>query len=197
MPSFEANITRAFNEWFDKKKIAAMSYKLPMVRYQKQGFDIYCDSRHYEWYCAIECKSIDAEAERALYFSQYFHVSKGVHQLEYENSISERSGRNTFLAVERRRSKGVRKAAFLVPWRIVFDAFKRGFVGLEPEQITECCELEWYSGGYHFNDEIEEVYLNQCSGKPIKKESQKTEARDWYTTRLYNKKQGDTKNELN
>ena len=101
MVSFEAMLARCFNEWFDKKKIAAMAYKLPMVRYQKQGFDIYCDSRHYEWYCAIECKSIDAEAERALYFSQYFHVSKGCINWSTKMSLQEKCGRNIILAMER------------------------------------------------------------------------------------------------
>lgn len=197
MASFEAMLARCFNEWFDKKKIAAMSYKLPMVRYQKQGFDIYCDSRHYEWYCAIECKSIDAEEERALYFSQYFHVSKGVHQLDYENSVSERSGRNTFLAVELRKRRGVRKTAFLVPWRVVISAYKSGCKGLEQETIMSYCELDYYSGGYHFNEEIEKTYLNQCSGKPIKQEHQKTEARDWFSLRPKTRSKGDTKNELN
>lgn len=181
MVSFEAMLVRAFNEWFDKKKIAAMSYKLPMVRYQKQGFDIYNDSRHYEWYNAIECKSIDAEEEHSLYFSQYFHVSKGVHQLEYEDIIAERSGRNTFLAVELRRRRGVRKAAFLVPWRVCISSFNHGFKGLEQEQIMSYCELDYYKGGYHFNDEIEAIYMQQCCGKPIKRDHQKIEVRDWHT----------------
>lgn len=197
MVSFEAMLARCFNEWFDKKKIAAMAYKLPMVRYQKQGFDIYCDSRHYEWYCAIECKSIDAEAEQKLLFSQYFHVSKGVHQIEYENGIAERSGRNTILAVELRNRRGVRKTAFLIPWRICMSCYNTGLRGISQEQIMQCCELDYHSGGYHFNDEIEATYLNQCCGKPIKKEHQKTEARDWFSLEAHKHRKGDTKNDYN
>lgn len=191
MVSFEAMLVRAFNEWFDKKKLAAMAYKLPMVRYQKQGFDIYCDSRHYEWYCAIECKSIDAESETDLYFSRYFHVSKGVHQLEYENSLVLRTGRNCFLAVELRRRRGTRKASFLVPWRLVIKAYESGQVGITQEQIINCCELDYFKGGYHFDDEIETIYLNQCCGKLIKHDHQKIEVCDWHTINPKIKPKGD------
>lgn len=188
MVSFENMLVRALNELYEKKKISATAYRLPMVRYQKQGFDVYSDSRHFEWYCAFECKSLDASEERALYFSQYFHVSKGVHQLEYENTIAEKTGRNAFLAVELRRRRGTRKAAYLVPWRTLFAAFDGGYVGLEQEVILECCELEYYNGGYHFTEEVVEKYMNQSFGKPINKKSEKMEVRDWYTIESRNKK---------
>jgi hypothetical protein len=197
MVSFEAMLARCFNEWFDKKKIAAMAYKLPMVRYQKQGFDIYCDSRHMPWYCAIECKSIDAEAEQKLLFSQYFHVSKGVHQIEYENGIAERSGRNTILAVELRGRRGVRKTAFLVPWRFVIRLYHGGSKGITQDEIMQCCELDYFSSGYHFTDDSEAVYLAQCCGKAIKKEQHKTEVRDWFSLEPKTRSKGDKRNELN
>jgi hypothetical protein len=183
MVSFESMLVRALNELYSKEKIAAMAYKLPMVRYQKQGFDVYSDSRHYEWYCAFECKSLDASEEHALYFSQYFHHVKGIHQLEYENEISLKTGRNTFLAVELRRRRGVRKSAYLVPWRTVIVAYNAGYVGLEQEQILECVELEYGGGAYHITPEVKEQYISQCCGKPKSEKVQTSAVRDWIKSR--------------
>lgn len=138
-----------------------MAYRLPQIRYRTQGFDVYSDSRHYEYYAAFECKSILAEDDQPLYFSSHFHVSKGVHQLEYENSIIQKCGRIGFLAVELRRSKGIRRSAFLVPWRTVMFKFQNRDKSLYPEDITYCCELDFSRGNYHITDEVKESYLKQ------------------------------------
>jgi hypothetical protein len=181
MPTFEAMLVKMWNEYYEKEHIAAMAYKLPMVRFQHQGFDIYTDSRHYEYYTAVECKSIDAEKEQKLYFSQYFHHVKGVHQLEYENNIIQRSGRVGFLAVELRRRRGVRKTAFLVPWRVVIDHYESGDVGLEADEIVSCLELDYTRGGYHLLPDVAEEYVKRISGKPTSKDLKKVEANDWHT----------------
>ena len=179
MPNFELQLVKCLNEFYEKHAIAAMAYKLPMIRYRTQGFDVYSDSSHYEHYTAFECKSIEAEEEEKLYFSRYFHVSKGVHQLEYENNIVERSGRASFLAVELKRRRGVRKAAYLVPWRTVIFHFKRNDVGLEPEEITYCPELEYYKGGYHLTDEMYKKLVKEISGDPDPKLPGKTPMQRW------------------
>jgi hypothetical protein len=184
MVSFENMIVRCFNEFYEKEKIAAMAYRLPQIRYRTQGFDVYSDSRHYEYYAAFECKSVEAEAEYPLYFSQYFHVSKGVHQLEYENDIVERSGRTTFLAVELKRRKGIRKAAFLVPWRVVMGHFNLHHVGIEQEEITNCCELDYHGGGYHITDGVKENYMFQVCGKPKSKKDLKCTVQDWQSRKM-------------
>lgn len=181
MATFENLIVKCFNAYYDKAGIAAMAYRLPQIRYRTQGFDVYSDSRHLEWYCAIECKSIEAESERPLYFSQYFHVSKGVHQLDHENSIVEGSGRTSFLAVELRRRRGLRKSAFLVPWRTVMSLYKQPCSGISPEIITNCCELDYHSGGYHITDDVLEQYMYQVCGKPKSKKVDKVELRDWHS----------------
>jgi hypothetical protein len=179
MPSFELQLVKCLNEFYDKHAIAAMAYKLPMIRYRTQGFDVYSDSSHYEHYCAFECKSVEAEEEEKLYFSRYFHVSKGVHQLEYEDSIVQRSGRASFLAVELKRRRGVRRAAFLVPWRVVMFHYKRGDVGLEPEEITECPSLEYYKGGYHLEEDMYKQYVKMISGNPKPELPRKTSMQKW------------------
>lgn len=181
MTSFEAELVRCFNEYYEKEKIAAMAYRLPQIRYRTQGFDVYSDSRHYEYYAAFECKSIEAEAEEALYFSRYFHVSKGVHQLEHEDDISIKSGRLTFLGVELRRRRGIRKSAFLVPWRTVMRHYAAGDVGISAEEIVSSVELDYSKGGYHITDEVKEAYLLQCCGKPKAKKNDKVEVRDWHS----------------
>jgi hypothetical protein len=181
MPSFEAMLVKCWNEFYDKEKIAAMAYRLPMVRYRQQGFDVYSDSRHYSYYAAFECKSVEAEKEEPLYFSRYFHHVKGVHQLEYENGIAERSGRATFLAVELKRRRGCRKSAFLVPWRVVMHHYSKGDVGIEALEITTCVELDYSKGGYHVTDDVKEAYLHQVCGKPKSKKNDKVEVRDWHS----------------
>lgn len=181
MASFDAMLVKMWNEYYEKEKIAAIAYKLPMVRYRQQGFDLYTDSRHYEYYTAIECKSIDAEKEQKLYFSQYFHHVKGVHQLEYEDNIITRSGRVGFLAVELRRRRGIRKSAFLVPWSLCMEHFYGGDVGLEADEITECLELDYTRGGYHLLPDVGEEYIKRISGKPTSKDLKNIEARDWIT----------------
>ena len=181
MPSFEVMLVKCWNEYYEKQKIAAMAYKLPMVRYRQQGFDVYSDSRHYEYYAAFECKSVEAEKEEPLYFSRYFHHVKGVHQLEHENNIVERSGRAAFLAVELKRRRGVRKTAFLVPWRVVMRHYSKGDVGIEALEIMNGVELDYHSGGYHVTEEVQEAYLHQCCGKPKSKNKEVTEVRDWHS----------------
>jgi len=182
--TFENMVVRCFNEFYEKEKIAAMAYRLPQIRFRTQGFDVYSDSRHYEWYAAFECKSIEAEEERPLYFSQYFHVSKGVHQLVYEDHIINSSGRYGALCVELKRRRGQRKSAFIVPWRIVIDLYKRGVVGIDSEVIINCCELDYHGGGYHITEEVKENYLYQCCGKPKDKKIDKVEVRDWHSRKM-------------
>jgi len=184
MQSFEAMLVRCFNEYYTKEKIAAMAYRLPQIRYRTQGFDVFSDSRYYEYYSAFECKSVEAVEERPLYFSQYFHVSKGVHQLEHENSIIARSGRTGFLAVELKRRRGLRKAVHLVPWRIVMRHYDAGDVGISPDEIVNSVALDYSKGGYHITDDVKEAYLYQVCGKPIKVKEQKVEIRDWHSRNM-------------
>ena len=184
MPSFESMLVKCLNGFYDKEKIAAMAYKLPMVRYRQQGFDVYSDSRHYSYYAAFECKSVEAENEEPLYFSRYFHHVKGVHQLEHENNIVDRSGRAAFLAVELKRRRGLRKSAFLVPWRVVMRHYSKGDVGIEALEITNCVELDYSHGGYHVTEEVKEAYLLQVCGKPKSKKKEVTEVRDWHSRKI-------------
>lgn len=160
-----------------------MSYRLPMIRYRQQGFDVYSDSRHYEYYLAIECKSIVAEDVDVLYFSRYFHHVKGVHQLDHEDRIIQMSGRVGFLAVELKRRNGVRKSAFLVPWKIVMKHYEEGDVGIEADEILNCIELYRSKGGYHLTPSIIEEYLHHVCGKPTVIKCNRVEVRDWYSRR--------------
>lgn len=162
---FEQQLVKAFNELYGRERIAALCYRLPQIRFNRQGFDIYSDSTLYEWYFAIECKSIDASKTDKLYFTQHFHHSEGVHQIQFENDIICKSGRIGFLAVELRNNDGLRHSCFLVPWSRVWFHYQRDDVGLEQEEVTYCTELEWYKGGYHFNDDILKSYKNQIGAE--------------------------------
>jgi hypothetical protein len=177
-------LVKCWNEYYEKEKVAAMAYRLPMVRYRQQGFDVYSDSRHYEYYAAFECKSVEAEKEEPLYFSRYFHHVKGVHQLEHENNIVEGSGRTAFLVVELKRRRGLRKSAYLVPWRRVIKLFLDKAVGINPEEIVNCVELDYSKGGYHVTDEVKEAYLHQVCGKPKSKKNERVEVRDWHSRNI-------------
>jgi hypothetical protein len=164
MTSFEAQLYKCFNELYANKKIAALAYKLPMVRYHRQGFDVYSDSRHYEYYSAFECKSHEAKEGQPLYFSAHFHHVNGIHQLTHENQILLQTGRVGFLAVELKNHDGNRKSAFLIPWRVVYQRFTRGENGLPLSLITSYIELEYAKQGYHMTEDNLIAYKKEISG---------------------------------
>jgi len=173
--SFEHKIAQAWNAFFSFHEIAGMARKVPMVRYQVQGFDVLVDSRHYEYYQGIECKSVDTEEVDMLYFSRYFHVTKGVHQLDYESYILRQSGRLGFLAVELRRKPPAHNAAFLVPWKVVMARFDNKEVGLPLEVICAGAKLEKQGSRYVISDDCHEAFMMQMSGRSGKRKPFKSQ----------------------
>jgi hypothetical protein len=164
MINFDVMLYKCLNELYEREKIPAMAYKIPMIRYNRQGFDVYSDSRLYEYYSAFECKSHEAVENVPLYFSAHFHHVKGVHQLEHENQILLKSGRVGFLAVELKNYEGQRKVAYLIPWRVCYGMYSRGNACISNDEIASYIELEYSKGGYHLTDDNLNIYKKEISG---------------------------------
>ncbi|VVB71709.1 Uncharacterised protein [uncultured archaeon] len=151
MGDFEWALVGALNSFFEREGIAAIAYRLKQSRFAAQMVDILVDSRHPEYYLAIECKSVDARKTRSLYFKQYFSSGAGAHQLTRETEFITRSGRQGILAVELRRGGGKPRSAHLVPWGHVFQRYSAGKSGITLEEIEENPPLERKGGSYELS----------------------------------------------
>lgn len=150
--SFERDIVHAFNDYAQNFKVKLIAYRHIQTRYQPQLFDVLVDCRGNELYLALECKSMNTNEYKGIYFSAHFSKSKGVHQLERENNWLTLSGRNGFLVVEARRGAGKRMTSFFVPWSKVWCDFSAGRACVTEEVITSCPAIDKQGGKYVFDD---------------------------------------------
>ncbi len=160
MSDFEWALTAALNIFFEKEGIDAIAYRLKQSRFVSQVMDILVDSRHPEYYLAIECKSLDARKAKALYFKQHFSSAAGGHQLARETEFLTRSGRQGILAVELRHGVGKPRTAHFIPWGQVYQSYDAGRVGLTREEIEVNPALERTGGAY----EISRLDIERISG---------------------------------
>lgn len=160
MGDFEWALTAALNSFFEKEGISAIAYRLKQSRFVSQVMDILVDSRHPEYYLAIECKSLDARKAKSLYFKQHFSSAAGAHQLARETEFLARSGRNGILAVELRYGVGKPRMAYFIPWGQVYQSYEAGRVGLTREEIETNPVLERKGGAY----EISRLDVERISG---------------------------------
>lgn len=160
MSDFEWALTTALNYFFEKENLNAIAYRLKQSRFASQLVDILVDSRHPEYYLAIECKSLDARKTKSLYFKQHFSSAVGGHQITRETDFIIRSGRKGILAVELRQGGGIARTAHFVPWGYVNEIFESGKPGLTLEEIKANPALERKGGAY----EITKLDIIRISG---------------------------------
>ncbi len=160
MGDFEWALTAALNSFFEKEGINAIAYRLKQSRFVSQVMDILVDSRHPEYYLAIECKSLDARKAKTLYFKQHFSLAAGGHQLTRETEFLARSGRQGILAVELRHGVGKPRTAHFIPWGQVYQSYEAKKSGLTREEIEANPALERKGGAY----EISRLDIERISG---------------------------------
>ncbi len=151
MSDFEWALTNALNSFFEHEGINAIAHRLKQSRFTPQVMDILVDSRHPEYYLAIECKSLDARKTKSLYFTQHFSSAGGCHQIVRETEFITRSGRNGILAVELRHGVGKERTAHFVPWGYVNEIFESGKPGLTVGEIEANPALERKGGAYELS----------------------------------------------
>ena len=154
-------MVRAFNEHGQNYNINLVAYRHLQMRYQPQLFDVLVDSSHPEFYMALECKSIDASKDKAVYFTQHFNHAKGVHQIERESNWNDLAGRHAFLVVELRNYIGRQSACCFVPWRRVVSAYHNGVSGLPSGYIQGFPACDKRGGKYIFDDEFVQSVIDQ------------------------------------
>ena len=151
---FERAMVHSFNDYGVLYKTNLVAYRHLQMRYQPQLFDVLVDSSHTELYLALECKSIDASKDKAVYFTQHFNHAKGVHQIDRESNWLDLSGRRGYLVVELRNYIGRLSACYFIPWIIVRRSFHNCLSGFTVYDIRKFPACDKRSGKYIFDDEF-------------------------------------------
>jgi hypothetical protein len=146
--SFEWDLVQALNNHFKGKGIQAKAYRLKQTMYISQNLDILSDSADQKYYLGIECKSVNALKYKKVYFSTYFSVSRGIHQLDRIATFLEETGRKGYLAVELRLGGGRKREAYLLDFKDVYDKYKSGVIGLGLDDIRKGIPLLRNGKGY-------------------------------------------------
>ncbi len=157
---FESALSRGLAKAFKDQSVSAVAYRHYEFKLHEQLFDIMIDSPTKGLYAAIECKSIDYEDNRKLYFSAHFKTSANGHQIERETEFLELSGRIGVLAVEIRNAPQKRRTCYFVPWKVVQNAYSSGRRGLSLAMITECPSFQKRLGIYNIDVECLKKALN-------------------------------------
>jgi hypothetical protein len=163
---FERSMVHAFNGYAETYCKKLVAYRHLQIRYQPQLFDVLVDSRPNEFYLALECKSIDVDSVKQIYFKKHFNWKNGICQITRENDWLSLSGRNGFLAVELRGRLPFRTRCFLVPWRVVYNNFSAGYPGIVAEVVCSCPCCIKSGGKYTFDDEFVEAVISQIDSYP-------------------------------
>lgn len=153
MEKFESVFARSLKQIAIEQNVKARIYRYPMTKYQMQGFDIYSDSANPGFYKAYECKSINFLEDKNLYFSQHFHHSKGVHQLEYEQQILEDSGRCGCLVVELRRDRPKNNTVAMFHFDEVYRIYKTGTKSLPKQYLLDHQMMMKTKGVYNWDED--------------------------------------------
>lgn len=161
---FERSLVHAFNNYFADTGIRALAYRNKQYKYEEQVFDVLVDSRRNELYLAIECKSVQASSTPKLYWKKFFHVCKGISQIQVESERLVQTGRNGFLAIETRFGPGKASKCYFVPWRVVEHAFKSGLSGLTIAEVIQCVSLKKTKQGYTFDDNFMNELYSKLDG---------------------------------
>lgn len=114
--TFENNLVKSFNKYFDKNNIEAFCYRLKQSKYVDQFIDLLVDSKTSKYYLAVECKSIKT---KKLYFNSHFNGD----QIDRENYFINKTGRTGYLAIEFRLGVGKSREAYLIPWSLVYQRY--------------------------------------------------------------------------
>lgn len=145
MSKFETVLVNSFNEYFKKNGIAALAYRIRHARFQQQFCDILIDSADQKFYSAIESKTLP-KGENKVYFSHHFSISKK-HQAERMEDFLNFSGRKGFLIIEKRAGKGKSNKAVVLPWKYVFEKYKKGEKAIEINEENSL-EIKKVNGYY-------------------------------------------------
>lgn len=164
----ENELVRAFNDFFNRNDLNGIAYRRKQHTFSSQFLDIIVNSSDLG-HIAIEHKSYKTSASNKLYFSQHFSTDANEdalqpgHQIDRIKEFQDRSGINTFLAVEIRRGRGVAKEIYIMEWDEVYEYYEDwkendGRPGFSREWFKEnAWELERNIGdveGYIIDDRL-------------------------------------------
>ncbi|MFB6209855.1 MAG: hypothetical protein ABEJ56_07015 [Candidatus Nanohaloarchaea archaeon] len=141
MTDFERQLVNAFNDFFEEEDIDGIAHRKKQHRFSSQLCDVLVDSPHEMFYLAIENKSVKTSSTNKLYFSQHFSESEKGHQVERISDFLDRSGRRGFLAVELKRGRGKSRKAYLVPWKVIRESYRRNEPGIHIEEFDDYPEI--------------------------------------------------------
>ncbi len=145
MSDFEREIVCCLNRFFKTHHIQGFAYRPGQHRFTSRYADVLADSLNPSYYLSIECKSI---IDKKLYFSQHFPADKNrIHQVDAISDFLKKSGRSGFLAVEFRQGPGKAGEAFLIPWPVVVNHFKKS-KGITIDDARTCIVLGTSKDGY-------------------------------------------------
>jgi len=140
MTDFERALVKAFNRYFDENGIHSIAYRRKQHRFSSQVCDIMVDSKHEEYYLAIENKSISLKSRKKLYFSQHFSTEPR-HQVERISQFLKKSGRSGYLALEIKRGRGKPRKAYMLPWNFIKQKYEND-CGIAVEKAREFPEIK-------------------------------------------------------
>jgi hypothetical protein len=152
--SFERDISSALNRWYLEEDLQAIAYRRWAPPRTFQEFDVVSDSEDMILYMAIECKSVSLAQGDTLYWSQYFSIVDGVHQIDRESAWLKRTGRSGYLAVEIRGGPGKTREAYMVPWKEVTRAKRDYAIGMTIEKIMTYPRIARVGKQYIMSDEV-------------------------------------------
>lgn len=108
----ETQLVQALNDYFNNTASqtppSGIAYRDPEVKFHGQKIDVIVDNP----YMGIECKSVKAQDNNKLYFSQHFSDE----QVKDINKFLQRSGRIGWLAVELKHGRGKQRQAYILQW---------------------------------------------------------------------------------
>lgn len=123
MTNSELVVVNSLNKFFEDNNLKAIAYRRKQSRFTGQFCDIHVDSPESDFYLGIECKSINVNSTKKLYFSQHFHSNER-NQIERISDFLDKSGRKGFLALEMREGKGKTNRLLLIPWTELIETFE-------------------------------------------------------------------------
>lgn len=123
MVNSELKIVNSLNHYFRKNGIEAIAYRIKQAKFTEQFCDILVDSKNPLYYLGIECKSINLNSSKKLYFSQHFHSNEREQIFKIDRFLKI-SGRRGYLALELRKGRGHFNELYFLPWNFVMQKFK-------------------------------------------------------------------------
>ncbi|MDO9325962.1 MAG: Holliday junction resolvase [Methanoregula sp.] len=149
MSDFEREIVNCLNRFFKTKQVQGFAFRLKSQKPAIPCADVLVDSSIPAYNLSIECKSI---IDKKLYFSQHFHAGKQmIHPVDAISEFLAKTGRIGYLAIEFRKEPGKANEAFLVPWGIVVEHFRKN-QGISLDEARNYIVFRRSKDGYTLED---------------------------------------------